>query len=167
MSIPNYIEKIKSFTESEKGKDVLVLVVMVCVAISSFTLGRLSITQKDAAKPMVVKFDPSVTDYFYKDGEGRETLSGATSESPTLSKSEQNSTPGEQEVAGESAVEENSEESIPDPKSDIVASSRGSKYYYTYCSGAKTLSEANKVYFSSEEEAEANGYTLSTSCSKK
>jgi hypothetical protein len=100
MSIPNYIEKIKSFAESEKGKDVLVLVVMVCVAISSFTLGRLSITQKDAAKPMVVKFDPSVTDYFYKDGEGRETLSGATSESPTLSKSEQNSTPGEQEVAG-------------------------------------------------------------------
>ena len=32
----------------------------------------------------------------------------------------------------------------------IVASKRGSKYYFIWCSGAKTLSEANKIYFSSE-----------------
>lgn len=48
----------------------------------------------------------------------------------------------------------------------IVASSRGSKYYFVWCSGAKTLSETNKVYFESEESAQSAGYTLSTTCKK-
>jgi len=48
----------------------------------------------------------------------------------------------------------------------IVASSRGSKYYYVWCSGAKSLSATNKIYFKSESEAEKAGYSLSTTCEK-
>ncbi len=45
-----------------------------------------------------------------------------------------------------------------------VASSRGKKYYPVDCSAAASLSENNKVYFGSQEEAESSGYTKSSSC---
>jgi len=48
----------------------------------------------------------------------------------------------------------------------IVASKRGSKYYFIWCSGAKSLSEANKIYFDTEESARAAGYEISTTCKK-
>lgn len=164
MSIHILLEKIKSFLGSEKGKDIFVGIVVVCVAISSFVLGRLSVAQKDLQNPVVVKFDPSVTDYFIKKGESGESsaLLGDEETSPSLK--EKSSL--EENGGGDSTAEEKEVLGAKEEKGDIVASSRGSKYYYTHCSGAKSLSEANKVYFSSEEEAEANGYTLSSSCSK-
>lgn len=48
----------------------------------------------------------------------------------------------------------------------IVASTRGSKYYYIWCSGAKSLSATNKIYFQSESDAESAGYSLSSTCEK-
>ncbi len=45
-----------------------------------------------------------------------------------------------------------------------VASSRGKKYYPEDCSAAKSLSSSNLIYFTSQEEAEANGYSKSASC---
>lgn len=171
MSIPIYLEKIKSFLGSEKGKDVFIFIVIVCVAISSFILGKLSVADNVASKPMVVKFDPSVTDYFFKEGEGGKSVTPALSENLATSV-ESNSETAIGEVAGDSESDADANDSevgntAEAQKGDIVASSRGSKYYYVYCSGAKSLSEANKIYFSSEEEAEANGYSLSASCSKK
>ncbi len=171
MSIPTLLEKIKSYIESEKGKDLLIVVTILCVAISSFFLGKLSHIENKQDNPIVVKFDPSITDYFYKSAnEGQGTT-------PTLSSSKTHSSDiltTSTEIDTENTItEESANEKLSTPnlvaneKGDIVASSRGSKYYYVYCSGAKTLSESNKIYFSSEEEAEANGYTLSTSCTKK
>ena len=171
MSIPVLSGKIKSFMDSEKGKDVFIFVVIVCVAISSFVLGKLSVAQKNTNNPIVVKFDPSITDYFYEEQKGGEVATPTLS-TKSLSEVSSNTSlsPSDEEVAGEISVSEdddttNTESS--EEKGDIVASSRGSKYYYVYCSGAKTLSESNKIYFSSEEEAESNGYSLSTSCTKK
>ncbi len=170
MSIPILLEKIKSFIGSEKGKDIFVVIVVVCVAISSFLLGRLSIAQNSTSSPVVVKFDPSVTDYFFKDEKAGEAST------PTLSSEVKSSSSAGSKVSmvseiktdpNESSEAESTQTGNDNEKGEIVASSRGSKYYYVYCSGAKTLSETNKVYFSSEEEAEANGYTLSSSCTKK
>ena len=109
MSIHILLEKIKSFLGSEKGKDIFVGIVVVCVAISSFVLGRLSVAQKDLQNPVVVKFDPSVTDYFIKKGESGESsaLLGDEETSPSLkekSSLEENgggdSTAEEKEVLG-------------------------------------------------------------------
>lgn len=36
------MEKIKQFIESEKGKDILVIIIVILVSLGSFTLGRLS-----------------------------------------------------------------------------------------------------------------------------
>ena len=46
----------------------------------------------------------------------------------------------------------------------VVASKSGSKYYYPSCAGASRISPANKIWFSTEDEAAAAGYSLATNC---
>lgn len=45
-----------------------------------------------------------------------------------------------------------------------VASKNGTKYHFPWCSGAKSISEANKIWFDSVEEARAAGYTPASNC---
>lgn len=170
MSIPTLFEKIKSFIEGERGKDAFLILTVICVAVCSFVLGRISVVDNKSQNPVVVKFDPSITDYFYKsESSGQVNVPSSSSlkaSAGDILETSNNASEYEPEITSEqSSTKTLSSENSQ--KSDIVASSRGSKYYYTYCSGAKTLSEANKVYFSSEEEAEANGYSLSSPCTKK
>lgn len=46
----------------------------------------------------------------------------------------------------------------------FVASSRGKYYYPIDCSLADNLSEKNKIYFQSREEAESRGYLANSKC---
>lgn len=48
---------------------------------------------------------------------------------------------------------------------EVYASSKGTKYYYSYCKS--TVSDKNKVIFSTAKMAESAGYTLSTTCKPK
>ncbi len=45
-----------------------------------------------------------------------------------------------------------------------VASKNGTKYYLTSCAGAKRISEANKVWFTSVAAATTAGYTPAANC---
>jgi len=45
-----------------------------------------------------------------------------------------------------------------------VASKSGEKYHYPWCSGAKRITEANKIWFNTVEEAQAAGYTPAANC---
>ena len=45
-----------------------------------------------------------------------------------------------------------------------VASSRGKLYYRIGCGGSTKLSVANKIFFSTKEEAVAKGYTPAKNC---
>jgi len=46
----------------------------------------------------------------------------------------------------------------------VVASKNGTKYHYPWCSGAQSIKEENKIYFSSTEEARKAGYTPAANC---
>jgi len=46
----------------------------------------------------------------------------------------------------------------------LVGSKNSDKYHYPWCSGAKRISDANKVWFSSVEEARATGYKPAGNC---
>ncbi len=48
--------------------------------------------------------------------------------------------------------------------SDIVGSKNGTKYHYTWCSGAQRITETNRIYFTSKSDAEARGYTPAINC---
>ena len=52
------------------------------------------------------------------------------------------------------------------PTGAIVASDSGTKYYTPGCSGASKITLAHKIYFSSETEAKAAGYSLAVACTK-
>lgn len=55
------------------------------------------------------------------------------------------------------------EEEIPSG-GEVVASKNGSKYHFPWCSGAKAINEANKITFSSTDEARKAGYTPASNC---
>lgn len=46
----------------------------------------------------------------------------------------------------------------------VVASRTGSVYYYPWCSGASSIKDTNKRWFSDEASAQAAGYRPSKSC---
>ncbi|OHB25727.1 MAG: hypothetical protein A2542_01965 [Parcubacteria group bacterium RIFOXYD2_FULL_52_8] len=46
----------------------------------------------------------------------------------------------------------------------IVASRNGTKYYYTWCSGASRITAKNRVYFATAALAEARGLTKASNC---
>lgn len=48
--------------------------------------------------------------------------------------------------------------------SQLVGSKNGNKYHYTWCAGAQRITEANRRYFSSIQDAEAQGYTPASNC---
>ncbi|MEK9201661.1 MAG: hypothetical protein AAB944_01685 [Patescibacteria group bacterium] len=50
------------------------------------------------------------------------------------------------------------------PSGTVVASKKGSKYHFPWCSGAKSIAEENKITFNSPEEARAAGYTPAANC---
>ncbi len=51
------------------------------------------------------------------------------------------------------------------PAGGVFASSKGKKYYYPGCSN--TISEANKITFSTSKDAESAGFTLASNCHPK
>jgi hypothetical protein len=46
----------------------------------------------------------------------------------------------------------------------LVASKNGSKYHYPWCGGGKRISEKNKIWFDSIEQARKAGYTPAGNC---
>ena len=46
----------------------------------------------------------------------------------------------------------------------VVASVRGTKYHYPWCSGATNMSEKNKIEFDSIEKAREAGYSPAANC---
>ena len=46
----------------------------------------------------------------------------------------------------------------------VVASVNSDKYHYEYCSGAKRISEKNKIYFKDAAEAQKAGFKLADNC---
>ncbi|MFA5778467.1 MAG: hypothetical protein WC870_03225 [Candidatus Paceibacterota bacterium] len=128
------MEKIKQFLESEKGKDILIVIIVILVGLGSFELGRLS----KEANSSGIKIE-------YEGQQQANALSGIESNSDIFYNSQINST-------------------ISNSGKNFFASSRGSKYYPIGCSAGKTIKQENRIYFTTGEEAEQAGYALSSSC---
>ena len=52
----------------------------------------------------------------------------------------------------------------PNQPKNFVASKNGTKYYTAGCPGAARIKAENQVWFSSQDNAEAAGYTLAANC---
>ena len=134
------MEKIKHFLQSKTGKDLLIIFIIITIAFISFFLGRMS---KNSPKTdLIIGYDEE-PDFSLK------PLNNA------------NLKPNNQLA--------NSIEALNYKGPDLTgreyfASKRGKKYYPFGCSAGKSIKEENRIYFVSETEAKAKGYSLSTSC---
>jgi len=59
---------------------------------------------------------------------------------------------------------DNATSSVPSAKGNYVASKNGNKYHYPWCSGAQSIKEENKIWFSTAEEAQKAGYQPASNC---
>ncbi|MCX6747381.1 MAG: hypothetical protein NTW98_00300 [Candidatus Nomurabacteria bacterium] len=132
------LEKIKQFIESEQGKDIFVVLIVILVGLSSFGLGRLS--KKTSNDGLRIEY-PSPT------------VSGAS----VILGNEQNNT-----------LNTSNSRNIPVVSNHVgkayFASKRGQKYYSIGCSAGKTIKQENRVYFSTKDDAEKAGFELSSAC---
>ena len=130
------MEKIKHFIESEKGKDILTILIVVFVGIGSFFLGRLSKVQNSDMK---IEYPANY----------QETIPASVNQA-NLSQNGTNR--GQNTALGQQATD------------NYFASTRGHKYYSLGCSAGKTIKQENRIYFATSTEAEKAGYSLSSSC---
>lgn len=135
------MKKIKYFLESEGGKNILIVFIVILVGLGSFGLGRLSKGQEDKK-----------LDILYQNLSQNNLV---TNSSPlNLSSNSSN-------ILNKGTNPSNTTTSS---KKGYIASKIGSKYYPIDCSAGEKLKESNKIYFSTEKEAIEAGYTRSSSC---
>lgn len=107
---------------------------LVIILVGTLSFGLGRLTSPAGREPMEIRYDPELVSSL---GAGNTaTVLNSTSPTPSASKS----------------------------SGEVVASSKGTKYHYSHCSGAKQISEKNKITFISSAAAEASGYTLAANC---
>lgn len=141
------MQKIKQFIESDRGKDIFVVIIVLLVGLSSFGLGRLS---KNTTNQGVS------VEYLNQDQMNQNqgnVLSAFTEETNTNT------------IKSGTQVNSNKLPSVSNSVGkSFFASNRGQKYYSIGCSAGKTIKQENRVYFATKAEAEKAGYELSSSC---
>jgi DNA/RNA endonuclease YhcR with UshA esterase domain len=135
--------KIKLFLESEKGKDILVILIIILVGLASFLLGRLS--KQDS-------------------NNGGLKIENRGQEANIISSLESISNKSNEISLFGANTTENAYKTRVSEENAYFASKKGKKYYGTTCSAGKTIKEENRIYFSSKDEATRAGYELSSSC---
>jgi len=126
--------RVKSFIESEKGKDILIVIIVILVGLGSFELGRLSKEGSSGG----VKIEYPNQGLQQGTNQAANVISAVLDVQSTTNSNTSTKT--------------------------FFASSKGKKYYTISCSAGKTIKQENRIYFRTGEEAERAGYTLSSSC---
>lgn len=107
------------------------------VALVAFGLGRFSVDNQALGEGNSVRYGPATVI------ESTRNVSTGTSSGSTIDN-----------------------EKVVTQSTDVlyVGSKNSDKYHLPWCSGAKRIAEANKVYFNSKAEAEAAGYSPAANC---
>ena len=135
MNISNLFQKSKRKLNILCRRDIFIVMVIILIGFAGFGLGRLSIIEKNK-ETVKIKFPEYLSATVLNSQDGDE--SGANS-SPAAPMS----------LSGEGL---------------LVASRNGSKYHFPWCSGGKSISEKNKIWFGSIEDARKAGYTPAANC---
>ena len=135
MNISNLFQKSKRKLNILCHRDIFTVMVIILIGFAGFGLGRLSIIEKNK-EAVKIKFP--------------EYLSATILNSQDSDESGVNSSPAApMSLLGEGL---------------LVASRNGSKYHFPWCSGGKSISEKNKIWFDSIEDARKAGYTPAANC---
>ncbi len=125
------------FKTLSKNTDILLSILIVAISLSSFALGRSSVSSDIVQTTNIQQKAASVQSGGLK-----------TPENTDIPAKELTATPV----------------SPVQSEGGYVASKNGTKYHLPWCGGAKQIKEENKVFFESKEEAESAGYTPASNC---
>ncbi|MDO8620117.1 MAG: hypothetical protein Q7R64_02095 [bacterium] len=153
MNIQELSQKVKELKDRLNTRELYTALLIVVVGFGSFGLGRLSKLQEgkmpiriEQGSAAVVSIPPLLS----KEG------TGGVVKSP-LAK-------GVSESARTGVISSPAPNLPAQAGGQLVASKGGTKYHFPWCSGAQRISEANKIWFSSAEEARKAGYTPASNC---
>ncbi len=140
MSITNFIQKIKGFMDSEEGRIIAFILIVILTGTSSFLLGRMSNSLKNKDNTCV---------------NIENSNNNITTQSNNI-----------KSIYDKSLGKANALDSISvsNQSGSYVASKRGKRFYPVDCSAASSIVLKNRVYFSTSEEAIQKGYSASPSC---
>lgn len=162
MSIKDIHEKIKPYWTEKAApmisrlkasldikEDLFIVISIILIGLAGFGLGKLSALEKGRGE-VSIKPAQMVT---LPDGSKDFVAIDKLIEKSAVENS-QNAVPisAAALVASESA------------KGLLVASKSGTKYHFPWCSGASQITEKNKIWFNSYEEAQKAGYTAASNC---
>jgi len=124
----------------------LLPVIVILVGAGSFFFGRLSALE--ACRGHLIIHPPG----------GAQLIAAPTPVTPDYL--------GESSPANAAAGTNDSASSAPqsDGPHNYIASKNGSKYYLPTCAAVKRITEANRVYFATTQEAKDAGYTPAANC---
>ncbi len=146
MNIPDTTEKSKSLALAMFKKSFLPVFVLL-IGFGGYGLGKLY--KIEHSKVPIIITESAVL-------AGEKKISNNLTENPVTNTEDESST---------STGQINSQNTVkPAETGKYVASRGGTVYYLPTCSGAKRISEKNKIWFTSKEEAERLGYKPSKSC---
>lgn len=144
MTIPELIEKCKT-------REIYTVLLIIFVGFASFGLGRLSRLEELRDS---IRIEPA---------DLISSQVAAVVSPPLLSKEGRGGVVG----VGSDVKDEElriKDSAVPAAGGQLVASKGRTKYHFPWCSGAQRISEANKVWFNSVEEARKAGYTPARNC---
>ena len=134
--VHEYHQKIKLLFEGYK-KELFTAALIFLTGMASFGLGRLSVIWPEKM-PVTITNNPRV--------ENQNNNTESTTATETVSHRAQTAS---------AALK---------AQGKYVGSRSGRAYHYPWCSGARRIKEANKIWFQSKEEAEAKGYKPAGNC---
>jgi len=131
MSIQGLLLKFKGYINNP---EIIIATLIVFVSVSSFFLGRLSMSEKTLKTQDIAQ------------------ISTVTEALPA------------NEVRLEEQKPKETTATHLKTTGAYVASKSGTKYHLPWCGSAKQIKEENKVWFDTKEEAERAGYTPASNC---
>lgn len=127
---------------------VLVAAVVILSSTASFGLGYIAGREGEGNDPVRIEQGAAV--------QAAGSLTAAVSAAPLTAK--------ETVIAPAKAKKQEPVGTATEATGKYVASKKGSKYHLPTCSGAKSMSPENKIWFATKEEAEAAGFTPAANC---
>jgi len=82
----------------------------------------------------------------------------------TIENVKENEETGESKPLSTSNVDKTNSSSPSTSSKIFVASKNGKKYYYAWCESANVIKEQNRIWFSTQAEAEKAGYQPAANC---
>ena len=143
MNIPELREKIKLLQERLNTREIYTILLILVVGFCSFGLGRLSKLQEGKSGIRIEQTSAT------------QTASALSSSPPQVRRGAE---------GGAVVPSASSTEKPLASGGQYVASKGGTKYYFPWCGSAARISEANKIWFNSVEEARKAGYTPASNC---